>query len=79
MSGISEKSMEKALNDVDDPFASLDVEENVVESLKDDLEVMNKKFRQNYGTTAEELVHIGFKIFVTSTSSDADIIASFWT
>ena len=70
--------MEKALNDVDDPFASLDVGENVVESLKDDLEVMNKKFHQNYGTTAEELVHIGFEIFVTSTSSDADIIASFW-
>ena len=27
-SGISEKSMKKALNDEDDPFASLDVEED---------------------------------------------------
>ena len=36
-SGISEKSMEKALNDEDDPFASLDVEEDVMESLKEDL------------------------------------------
>ena len=41
--GISEKSMEKALNDEDDPFSSLDVEEDVMESLKDDLEMMKKK------------------------------------
>ena len=27
--------MEKALNDEDDPFSSLDVEEDVMESLKD--------------------------------------------
>ena len=31
---ISEKSMEKALNDEDDTFASLNVEEDVTESLK---------------------------------------------
>ena len=34
-SEISEKSM-KALNDEDDPFASLDVEEHLMESLKDE-------------------------------------------
>ena len=62
--------MEKALNDEDDPFTSLDVEENVMESLKDDLEMMKEKFHENYGMTAEELVHIDFEIPVTSTSSD---------
>ena len=57
-SEISEKSLEKALNDEDDPLASLDVEEYVMESLKDDLEMMKEKFHENYGMTAEELVDI---------------------
>ena len=36
-SEISEKSMKmKTLNDEDDPFASLDVEEHLMESLKDE-------------------------------------------
>ena len=72
--GISGKSMEKALNDEDDPFSSLDVEEDVMESLKDDLEMMKEKFHENYGMTAEKLVNIDFEISVTSTLSDADII-----
>ena len=59
--------MEKALNNEDDSFASLDVEEDVLESLKDDLEMMKEKFHENYGMRSE--------ISVTSTSSDADIIA----
>ena len=74
-SGISEKSMEKVLNDKDGPFASLDVEEDVVEILKRDLEMMKENFYENYGITAEERVDIDFEISVTSTSSDADIIA----
>ena len=74
-SGISEISMEKALNDEDDPFASLHVEEDVMESLKDDLEMMKEKFHENYGTTAEELLDIDFEISVISALSDADIIA----
>ena len=41
-SEISEVSMERALNDDDDPFASVDVEEDVMEDLKNDLEVMIK-------------------------------------
>ena len=45
-SGISEKSMEKALNDEGDPLAGLDVEENVMESLKDDLELIKEKFHE---------------------------------
>ena len=57
-SGVSGKSMEKALYDEDDPFASLDVEEDVMESLKDDIEMMKEKFHENYGMAAEELVDI---------------------
>ena len=41
--GISEKSIQKALNDENDPFASLNVEEEVMESLKDDLDMMKDK------------------------------------
>ena len=74
-SGISEISMKKALNDEDDSFASLHVEEDVMESLKDDLEMMKEKFDENYGMTAEELLDIDFEISVTSALSDADIIA----
>ena len=74
-SGISEVSMERALNDDDDPFASLDVEEDVMEDLKNDLEVMKEKFNMNFELTAQELVDIDFEISVTGTVSDADIIA----
>ena len=73
--GILEQSMEKIFNNEDDPFHSLDVEEDVMERLKDDLEIMKKKFHENYGMMAEELVDINFEITVTSTSSDAGIIA----
>ena len=73
-SGILEKPMEMVLNVEDDPFHSLDVEEDVMERLKD-FEIMKEKFHENYGMTAEELVDIGFEIIVTSTSSDAHIIA----
>ena len=45
-SGISEKSKEKALNDEGDPLAGLDVEENVMESLIDDLELIKEKFHE---------------------------------
>ena len=46
-----------------------------MESLKDDLEMMKEKFHENYGMTTEELVDTDFEISVTSTSSDADILA----
>ena len=65
-SGISEKSMDKTLNDEDDPFPSLDVEEDVMESLKDDPEMMKEIFHGNYGMTAEELVDTDFEISVTT-------------
>ena len=66
-SGISEKSMEKALDDEGDPFASLDVEKDVMEILKDDLEMINEKFHEKYGMMATELVDLDFAISVTST------------
>ena len=56
--------MEKALNDENAPFASFNVEDDVMENLKDDLEIMKKKFLENY-----------FEISVTSASSYAGIIA----
>ena len=68
--------MKKDINDEDDPFAGLDGEEDVMEGLKDDLEMMKEKFHENYVMMAEELVDIDFEISVTSTSSDADIIAN---
>ena len=74
-SGISEKSMEKAINDEDDPFASLDVEEDVMRSSKNDLEMMKEKYHENYDMTTEELVDIDFEISAASTSSDVEIIA----
>ena len=67
--------MERASNDDDDPFASLDVEEDVIEDLKNDLEVKKEKFNMTFELTAEELVDIDFEISVTGTVSDADIIA----
>ena len=67
--------MQKILNDEDDSFHSLDVEEDVMERLKDDLEIMKEKFHENYGMTAVELVDIDFEITATSTSFDVYIIA----
>ena len=70
-----EESAEKALNDEDDPFANLDVEEDVIEDLRGDLQVMKEKFNVNFELTAEELVDIDFEISVTGAISDKDIIA----
>ena len=53
----------------------MDVEEDVIESLKDDLEMMKEKTNENYDVTAEELSRHDFEISVTSASSDADMIA----
>ena len=37
--------------------------------------MMKEKTNENYGVTAEELSRYDFEISVTSTSSDADMIA----
>ena len=74
-SEVSEKSIRKALNDEDDPLNSLDAEEDVVASLKVDIEIMKEKFHENYGMTTEELKDIDLETSVASASSDAEIIA----
>ena len=53
----------------------MDVEEDVMDDLKNDLEVIKEKFNMNFELTAEELVDIDFEISVTGTVSDAGIIA----
>ena len=73
--GISTEAMERALNDEDDPFADLEVEENFVNDLEEDLATMKDKFRVDCKMTAEELVDIDFQISITGTLSDAEIIA----
>ena len=67
--------MEKALNDEHDLFASLGVEEDVMASLKDALEIMEEKFHENYGMTAQGLADIDFEISEISALSDVHIIA----
>ena len=57
--------MEKALNDEDDPLASLDVEEDVMENLKDDFKMIKEKSHEKYDMTAEKLVNTDFEISVT--------------
>ena len=74
-SEISEKSIRKALNDEGDPLDSLDAEEDVMASLKVDIEMMKEKFHENYGMTTEELVDIYLETSVASSSSDAEITA----
>ena len=53
-SRISQKQMEKALNGKDDLFGSLDFEEDVMESLKYDLEVMKEKLHGNFGKLCKQ-------------------------
>ena len=74
-SEISEKSIRKALNDEGDPLDSLDAEEDVMASLRVDIEMMKEKFHENYSMTTEELVDIDLENSVASESSDAEIIA----
>ena len=57
--------MEKTLNDQDDPFACLDVEEDVIESLNDDFEMIKEKSHEKYDMTSEELADMDFEISVT--------------
>lgn len=56
--GISSETVERAVNDEDDLFADLGVEENVVRELEADLEKMKDKFRVDYQMTADEQVDV---------------------
>ena len=48
----------EGFKDENDPFASLNVEDEVMESLKDDLDMMKDKSHENYGIKAEELADL---------------------
>ena len=48
----------EGFKDENDPFASLNVEEELMESLKDDLDMMKDKSHENYGIKAEELADL---------------------
>ena len=74
-SGISDETVERAINDEDDPFRGLDIEEDVMENLKDDLDLLMTKFNVDFDITADELVDMDLDVCITNKSSDEDIIA----
>ena len=71
---ISVESVEKALNDDDDPFSSLGSEEDVIEDLQSDLEITRGKFNIEVDVNATDLVDIDLEVCVSDALSDADII-----
>ena len=58
----------------DDPFASLDIEGDVIEDLQSDLEIMRGKFNIEVDVNATDLVDIDLEVCVSDALSDADII-----
>ena len=72
--GISNKTVEKAINDKDNLFLSPDVEENLMENLKDDLDLLKTKFNMHCDVTVEDLGDLDLDVCITSKSSDKDII-----
>ena len=50
----SRKINREGFNDEDNNFANLDVEEDVMESLKDDIEIMKEKFHEYYAIKADD-------------------------
>ena len=62
-SGISDETVERAINDLDDPFRGLDIEEDVMENLT--------KFNVDFDITADELVDMDLDVCITNKSSDA--------
>ena len=75
-SGISDGSVEKALNDSDDPFQSLDVEieESTISALQSDLQKLSEKFNVIVDITADELVDLDSDVTISGVLSDANII-----
>ncbi|XP_065658870.1 tigger transposable element-derived protein 4-like [Hydra vulgaris] len=74
-SGISLEAVEKHVNDDNNPFCGLDVNETVMENLRDDLELLKTKFDVDFKLTADELVGIDFDVCIANKSSEEDIIA----
>ncbi|XP_065658063.1 tigger transposable element-derived protein 4-like [Hydra vulgaris] len=73
--GISLEAVEKHVNDENDPFCGLDVDETVMENLRDDLELLKTKFNADFNLTADELVDIDLDACIADKLSDEDIIA----
>ena len=71
----SDETVERAINDEDDPFRGLDTEEDVMENVKDDLDLLMTKFNVDFDITADELVDMDLDVCITNKSSDEDIIA----
>ena len=63
--GISEKEVEKVLNDEDDPFAGLDeIEEDTVQTLEANLAVLKEKFGDQIDADITSDDYIDFDIEV---------------
>ena len=73
-SGMPDATMERAIYDEDSPFRGLDVKDDVMENLKDDLNLLKTKVNVDYNTTVKELVDLDLDICVTNRSSDKYII-----
>ncbi|XP_065662613.1 tigger transposable element-derived protein 4-like [Hydra vulgaris] len=74
-SGISLEAVEKHVNDHNNPFCGLDVDESVIENLRDDLELLKTKFDADFNFTADELENVDYDVCIANKSSDEDIIA----
>ena len=73
--GMSTEAAERALNDQDDPFAGLDIEENIVKELETGLEKLKKNFAIDYRLSADQLVDLDAQTSISGSRSDADILA----
>ena len=70
--------MERAMNNGDNCFHSLDVEEVVWETLKDDLDLLQTELNVYCDITADELIELDLDACITDKSSDEDIIAEIY-
>lgn len=72
---MSTEAAERVLNDQDDPFAGLDIEENIVKELETDLEKLKENFAIDYRLSADQLVDLDAQTSISGSRSDADILA----
>ena len=67
-SGISDKTVERAIKDEIDRNHNLDVEEVVMENVADDLDQLKTKFNIFCDITAEKLIHLHLGACITNIS-----------
>lgn len=77
-SGISDETMERAMNNDDNCFHSWDFEEVVLETLKDDLDLLLTELNVYCDITADELIELDLDACITNKSSDEDIIVEIY-